>query len=124
MAEKFLIYLYIIEAAMFVVHEIDSAYWQEWKLFRMPGGVNLFMFIHIPLIMILFYGLLELQKLTITGIIISIMLSLSGISAFFIHQMFIKKGYTEFSTFSSQAILALNLLSSIMLLSFTIKTLI
>ena len=29
---------YFVNSVLLIVHEIDSAYWEEWNLFRLPGG--------------------------------------------------------------------------------------
>ncbi len=40
--ENVLVWLYLGNILMLIVHEIDSAYWEEWKLFRLPGGESVF----------------------------------------------------------------------------------
>ncbi len=30
--------LYLANATLLVVHELDSVFWREWELFRLPGG--------------------------------------------------------------------------------------
>ena len=37
---KLLTLIYLINATLLIVHEIDSAYWEEWKLFGLPGGAR------------------------------------------------------------------------------------
>ncbi|MFA9496698.1 MAG: DUF6713 family protein, partial [Candidatus Bathyarchaeota archaeon] len=54
---KLLTLIYLINATLLIVHEIDSAYWEEWKLFGLPGGLQGFLLIHIPLIALILYGL-------------------------------------------------------------------
>ena len=63
-----LLLVYLINAVLIIVHEIDSAYWREWKLFKLPGGINFFLIIHIPLVFLILYGLLQLQQQTAAGI--------------------------------------------------------
>ncbi|MHC9537940.1 MAG: DUF6713 family protein [Vulcanimicrobiota bacterium] len=118
--ESCLPWLYIITAAMLILHEMDSVYWHEWNLFRLPGGVTFFLLIHFPLLLLVFYGLLEVQKRSVSGLIISLVLALSGLTAFVIHQVFIKKGHKEFSSLLSQSILAATVIASIVLMAATI----
>ncbi len=108
-----LFWLYFANAVLLIVHEIDSAYWKEWKLFKLPGGISFFLLLHIPLIAIVLYGLVEVYTSTFTGLIFSLILSLSGIFAFTIHTYFIKKGHPEFKTKTSIGILTLILLVSV-----------
>jgi hypothetical protein len=49
-------WLYAVNAVLLIVHEIDSAYWKEWELFHLPGGISGFLALHIPLILVVFYG--------------------------------------------------------------------
>ena len=32
-----LVWLYLTNAVLLINHEIDSAYWKEWELFKLPG---------------------------------------------------------------------------------------
>lgn len=43
-----LLWLYLANAILLICHEMDSAYWKEWELFRLPGGITLFLIIHFP----------------------------------------------------------------------------
>ena len=47
--EQILFWLYLANALTLIVHEIDSAYWKEWDLFRLPGGEAGFLLLHFPL---------------------------------------------------------------------------
>jgi hypothetical protein len=104
------------------VHEIDSAYWEEWKLFRLPGGLQGFLLIHVPLIALILFGLLEVNAESSLGYIISMVLSLGGIFAFSIHTYFIKKGNEQFNTIASQTLLYLMLICSLIQIYLTFTT--
>ena len=105
----FLVWVYIFNAVLLIVHEIDSAYWQEWKLFRLSGGLTLFLCLHIPLAFVVLYGLLLVYQNVFAGLIISLILGLAGVFAFSIHTVFIWRGHTEFKVPVSVAILILTL---------------
>jgi len=36
----FLFWLYLSNSILLINHEIDSAYWKEWELFKLPGGLS------------------------------------------------------------------------------------
>lgn len=107
------IYVYILNLALLFAHEIESAYWKEWELFRIPGGVQLFVLLHIPLLMAALVGLVLLQEAERSGAIISMVLAAAGVFAFSIHTFFILRGRREFtlpvSLFLLAAILAASL---------------
>ena len=66
--------------------------WQEWDIFKLPGGVTGFMIIHLFLIFFVLYGLIMVFRQSFTGLIFSLLLSLSGIFAFTIHADFYMTG--------------------------------
>lgn len=100
-----LLWLYLINATLLINHEIDSAYWKEWELFKLPGEIGGFLLIHLPLIGFFLWGLVLLAKQTEAGIFVSIVLAGSGLFAFTIHTYFQKKGRPEFKAWISRAIL-------------------
>ena len=113
MAFKFLFWVYLVNAISLIVHEIDSAYWKEWELFKLPGGIGGFLLLHFPLLFLVLYGLVSVERQSIWGLVISLMISAGGVFAFCIHTVFIRKGRHEFDTPISRFILTLLLLVSI-----------
>ena len=117
---EILFWIYLINSVLLINHEIDSAYWKEWDIFKLPGGVTGFMIIHLFLIFFVLYGLIMVFQQSFTGLIFSLLLSLSGIFAFTIHIFFIKKGRNEFNTPISLFILTATLIVSIIQAATTI----
>lgn len=108
-----LLWLYIANAVLLINHEIDSAYWKEWELFKLPGGISGFLIIHFPLLFVLLYGLLQVERQSPAGLYFSLAVSAVGIFAFCIHMYFIKKGEPEFRNPVSIVILICTLLVSL-----------
>ncbi len=108
-----LVWLYVVNAALLVVHEMDSVYWREWDLFGLPGGVTGFLALHLPLTAALLYGLVLLVRRSPAGLVFSLILAGSGVFAFSIHLYFIKKGRPEFKAPISLAILFAALIVSL-----------
>jgi len=102
---EFLFWLYLSNSVLLVNHEIDSAYWKEWELFKLPGGITGFLLLHFPLLFVVLYGLAMVAGRSFAGLVFSIILSLGGIFAFVIHTYFLKKGRNEFNTGVSKFIL-------------------
>ncbi|WMW22974.1 hypothetical protein RE476_03870 [Methanolobus mangrovi] len=122
---EILFWFYLINSVLLINHEIDSAYWKEWNLFKLPGGITGFLMIHIPLIFLVLYGLVLVFQQSYTGLIFSLILSLSGIFAFTAHMYFIQKGRDEFripiSLFILSAILIVSLIQLIITLNLIIN---
>ncbi len=70
-----LFWVYHIIQQYFINHEIDSAYWKEWKLINNndKAGIRGFLITHIP--KIFFVLLVLVYEHTVTGFIISLILS-------------------------------------------------
>ena len=109
-------WIYLVNCVLLINHEMDSAYWKEWNLFRLPGGITGFLLIHLPLVFLVLYGLVLVFQRSLAGLIFSLVLSLAGIFAFTIHMVFIKKGRNEFnvpiSLFILIAILAVSVVQA------------
>jgi hypothetical protein len=124
---------YLVNAALLINHEIDSAYWREWNLFRSRASatdeedrrdLTLFLLFHLPVVAVFLWGLIEVRGLTLAGLILSLVLSGSGIAAFVIHVVFIRKGHREFVIPISLAILGATLIVSMVQAGATIALLI
>ncbi|UCF37469.1 MAG: hypothetical protein JSU96_00935 [Acidobacteriota bacterium] len=119
--EDLLLGTYLTNAVVLIIHEIDSAYWREWRLFGLPGGVTLFLVLHFPLLFIVLSGLILVARGEPAGLVFSLILSLGGIAAFLIHSYFWRKGHREFDVPLSKGILGLTLALSVFQLTLTVR---
>jgi hypothetical protein len=88
-------------------HEIDSAYWQEWKLINPndKNGINGFLVMHFPMLITVLLGLVLVYEDRLAGMIISLMLSAGGLFAVSFHFYHLRKGKPEFNTLISKALI-------------------
>lgn len=105
--------LYMTTASLLVAHQIDSAYWHEGDLFGIPGGIQVFVLLNLPLVFLVLYGLIQVVRSPRLGARFALGLAVVGLAAFFIHLGFAWRGHPEFRTVTSWAILSATLLSSI-----------
>jgi len=117
---EILFWVYLINAVLLINHEIDSAYWKEWNLFKVPGEITGFLIVHFPLLFLVLYGLIKVYQQSFTGLIFSIFLGISGLFAFSAHMYFIKKGHDEFKIPISLFILIFTLILSLIQLGITL----
>ena len=113
-------WLYSANATFLIVHEIESAYRQEWKLFRLPGGISFFLIVHLPMVFLILYGLVQVEQSSLAGKILSLVLALAGVFAFSIHSFLNLRGHPEFKTPISITVLAATLCVSVAQLVTTI----
>lgn len=86
-----LITFYILNATLILLHEIESAYEKEWEILKLPGRITGFILMHIPIILILFFGLLALERLSFLGYFIGIMSGVGGLIPFLVHKVLVRK---------------------------------
>jgi len=105
--------LYLLNASVLFTHEIDSAYWHEWELFGIPGGIQLFLVLNLLLVLLMLYGYRSLLLGQRSGLLLSWVLAAGGIFAAVIHTLFLLRGNQAFTTPVSLALLATILLLSV-----------
>jgi len=108
-----LFYIYLLNAVVLINHEIDSAHWKEWELFRLPGRITGFLLLRFSLLAFVLYGLVQVREGTMAGLWCSLILAGGGVFAWSIHTWFIKRGREEFTTEISQLILRATLVLSL-----------
>lgn len=118
---KILVRLYTLNLAILITHEIDSAFWKEWQLFGLPGGIQLFLVLNFLLIFLFLFGLERVIGRTKSARLYSYGLSLAGIFAFVIHIMFLMLGHEEFKMPVSLMILTAALVVSLSQIFYTVR---
>ena len=115
-----LLWLYLANSVLLINHEIDSAYWKEWELFKLPGSLTGFLLLHFPLLFLILSGLILVYRHSIWGLIFSFALCFGGLFAFTVHAYFLRKGRAEFNKPISKFILVAILLVSLVQLAATL----
>ncbi|MBN1892577.1 MAG: hypothetical protein JW780_07335 [Clostridiales bacterium] len=118
-----LFWVYLVNAILIINHEIESSYWKEWELFKLPGKLTGFLLIHFPILAVIILGSTLVYAQSTAGYIISIVLSVGGIFAFSAHTYFILKGKPEFKLPISIAMLICILIVSFVQLGLSVYTL-
>jgi len=114
---------YVWTAGLLILHQIDSAYWQEWKLFGMDGEIQGFVLGNVVLILPFLYGLVLVRSTPRAAARFGLVLSGIGVAAFAIHGWFLSQGHREFRVPVSLGILVAALLTSTLLGWASIRTL-
>lgn len=93
---RILLWIYLLNASVLLTHEIDAAYWKEWQLFGIPGGIQFFLILNLILVFVVLYGLQALAQGQVAGIVLSWLLVAGGWFAGLIHSYFILSGDDAF----------------------------
>lgn len=125
---QMLVWIYFANTILLIIHEIESAYWKEWNLFGISRaneykGLAIFLLLHLPLLAIILWGLLEIFFNTYTGLILSVIVAAAGIAAFTIHMVYLKKGRSEFKTTLSVILLVVIMIVSLAQLTLSVTLL-
>lgn len=103
---------FIANATLLMSHEIDAAYWREWRLFSIPGGIEGFLAFNVVVVLVVLWGLVALSEGRRAGRAVSWLLVAFGVFAFGVHVYFVLAGRPEFATVGSWVVLGGALLAS------------
>ncbi len=104
--------LYAVNFALLMTHQIDSAYWKEWELFRIPGGIQLNLMLNLVLLLAGFAGFGLLLDDRTAGYVFALLVAGGGVFAFGIHTLFLLRGDERFRLPASLAVLGAILIIS------------
>jgi hypothetical protein len=113
MLTSILLWLYLLNTILTILHEMDSAYWKEWDVFGLGGDIAGFLWMHIPIYALALYGLVLLAQNAPAGIWFALAFGLGGFIGFGVHSYFLRKGRPEFNTPASLGLLRVWLVMSI-----------
>jgi hypothetical protein len=86
--QSLLITICIINSTLLILHEIESAYENEWNLLHLPGKISFFLILHIPILLVLFYCPIGLLLNTKASTILSASIGMAGVLPFLVHKVF------------------------------------
>ena len=86
-----LVFFYILNATLLILHEFESSYEKEWKILKLPGEITGFILFHIPILFLFFYGLYCIIQYPQMKTIISIIMGIAGFIPFLVHKIFVNK---------------------------------
>jgi|JI8StandDraft_1071087.scaffolds.fasta_scaffold59228_2 hypothetical protein len=113
--------IYTSTLTLLIAHQIDAAYWKEWEMFLLPGGIQFFDLFNLGIVPALIWGLRSVILLEKKGFIYSLFTSLLGVLTFLIHLGFFIFGFKQFNLPISIAIIVLCMLSATIQLLYTLK---
>jgi hypothetical protein len=99
-------WVYLLNAALLITHEIDSAFWREWELWGLPGGIQFFLALNLALVLIVLHGHRCLALGKPSGRPYSWLLAAAGMFAGGAHGWFLLAGQPQFRLPASLVLLA------------------
>ncbi|MGB4075839.1 DUF6713 family protein [Pseudomonas sp.] len=103
---------YFITMCLLILHQIDAAFWREWEMFYLPGGVQGYLVFNSLVIPLVLLGYKHVVQSSDKAIIFATACATLGVLTFLIHSGFALAGFEQFHLPLSMAIILLCLLTS------------
>lgn len=88
--------LLILTLALIIGHQIDAAYWHEWEMFALPGGIQLFDAINVILFVPLLAAFIAAVRRSANGYRCTQLIGAIGLIISPIHAGFALAGFPQF----------------------------
>lgn len=107
---------YFSTLLLLVLHQIDAAYWHEWDMFHLPGGIQGYLLFNLIAMPVVLLGYRHVLLGTASAVLFAGICAALGALTFVIHAGFALAGFEQFHLPFSVAIIGLCLLSALWLL--------
>jgi len=104
---------YFLTLCLLVLHQIDAAYWHEWEMFYLPGGVQGYLAFNIIAIPIVILGYKHIVLRSNKAVFFARICAALGLLTFLIHGGFALAGFEQFHLPLSMAIILGCLVASV-----------
>lgn len=104
---------YFSTLCLLVLHQIDAAYWREWEMFQLPGGIQGYLAFNLLAIPVLLLGYSQVLLRTDKALLYASLCAALGALTFLIHAGFALAGFSQFHLPLSMALILLCLLSAL-----------
>ena len=95
-----------LNLSLVMAHQADAAYWEEWEMFGIPGGIQVFTLFNLGAFALLLWCFVAVVKRRPSGLRASFVIAaLSGV-VLPIHAAFALAGFTQFHLPVSIAVIA------------------
>ncbi|AZZ91427.1 hypothetical protein EUZ85_12050 [Hahella sp. KA22] len=104
---------YLTTLCLLIFHQIDAAYWKEWEMFQLPGGVQGYLIFNMLALPALLYGYRQGLLKKRNAPLFSYVCAGLGMLTFLIHAGFFLTGYAQFKLPLSIALIIACLVSGL-----------
>lgn len=112
---------YLATLLSLILHQIDAAFWHEWDMFRVPGGVRGFLVFNLVAVGVLLHGYRQVVLAKPSARAYAVVCGATGMATAGIHVLFAAAGHEKFHLPLSIAALAACLLAGAGLLLTTLR---
>ncbi len=112
----------ILDIALLIGHQCDAAYWHEWNMFHLPGGIQLFNVLNVLIFLILLGCAVPVFQRKPIGYRCALFLAACSAIVLPIHSGFALAGRTEFHLPVSVFLIVASFLGAIALTVVTLRS--
>jgi len=105
--------LYLVNLALLATHQVDAAYWHEWDVFGVPGGLPFFLVFTLGAVALLAVGLVRIAEGARTARTWALLCAGVGLFTVALHTVFLVIDREAFWEPASLAVLAGILVTSV-----------
>jgi hypothetical protein len=114
--------LVFANVAILITHQIDAAYWHEWEMFKLPGGIQLYNLINLVLFIAILSSTQSILNRTPTGFRNCLIVGGLSLLVLPIHACFAIAGFQQFHLPVSIAIIGLSFVAATSLIIVTMQS--
>jgi hypothetical protein len=111
----------ILNLALALTHQVDAAYWREWEMFGLPGGIQLFNALNVLIVIVLLVWLVAVVRRRKSGFLCSLLMATVCALVFPIHAAFALAGFEQFHLPVSIFLIVATFLVSILQVALTLR---
>lgn len=100
--------LLVVNLALLITHQIDAAFWHEWDMFGLPGGVQLFNVLNLLIFLVMLGCSLPVVRRERAGFACSLVIAGGCALVLPIHAGFALAGFTQFNMPVSMAVIVVS----------------
>lgn len=97
---------------LLITHQIDAAFWREWEIFYLPGGIQFYLAFNSLIIPVILFDYKQVVQSNANAIISAKLCASLGVLSFAIHSGFALAGFEQFHLPLSMTIILLCLPAS------------
>jgi hypothetical protein len=86
----------VLNLALVLTHQVDAAFWREWEMFGLPGGIQLFNALNVVVFLVVLFCFVAVIQRRPSGFRCSLIIALLCASVLPIHAAFALSGFTQF----------------------------
>lgn len=110
-----------LNLAIIITHQIDAAYWHEWDMFMMPGGVQLFNVLNLLIFLLLLPCYAAAIARRSSGFAGSLVIAGGSSLIFLFHSGFALAGFSQFHLPVSVMLIGSSIVISLLQLLLTLR---